>query len=183
MMTRFVDYYQLLNLHTTASSEEIQAALSTAEARLRDNQFPSPQEAREFEGMLSRARTVLGDENNRMMYDILGKDITAEDAVNVSAPAAPIFEPSAQDVFPDEGVLKQSKTPSKPDSEKAFEHLCEELDRKADRLRQMDEENKGASRRRFSMRRALIVWFGFLFITLAGYYVFSTQFKVISPFN
>lgn len=146
-MGRFVDYYALLNLQTTASPDEVDAALAAAEIRLRNNHFLSPMEAQDFARKLSRARVVLGDENNRMTYDILGKDVTEGIAEKIpvpevaqpgqkSSPAEPFPEPPA--LSSDAEAFARMTAQPKPDPDRAFGRLCEDLDRKAERLKEME---------------------------------------------
>ena len=155
-ISRFVDYYAILNVSATASLEEIERALAAAFERLQGNGMLEPADRDEQSRMLSRARTVLCDEQNRMMYDILGKDITTDEIpVEQSKPSTPavsaqapvLSEPQpAPDNPTVESVADRPKTQSELDAEMAYKRLCAELDLKAERLQRMEVEEKKSFR-------------------------------------
>gem|GEM_PF-6996137 len=119
---RFVDYYSILGIPATATSDEILTALSSAETHLREGGPHAAGTERAI--LLRRARKVLCDEQHRMMYDIMGKDVTVDEP--------PAAQPAPR---------------RKLDSERALAGIDEELAKKAEHLQMMDKEKKQKARR------------------------------------
>ncbi|NVB40925.1 DnaJ domain-containing protein [Pseudenhygromyxa sp. WMMC2535] len=65
----FVDYYELLEVDPRASSQEIKAAYRACMVRDHADQNPGDQQAQERMILLTRAKQVLLDEHQRLVYD------------------------------------------------------------------------------------------------------------------
>ncbi len=176
-MGRFIDYYAILNLPATASAEEIEKALGAEGGRLRDNVGLSPADRDERLRFLSRARTVLCDEQNRMMYDIMGKDVSADESwvspenqavmpasaaspispAASSSPETPTIPAEAPMVPANAPVPDHPKTQRELDAEMEFKRLSMELQLRAERLQEGkgDDKNKPFFRTRFGR---IVIW-------------------------
>lgn len=183
-MNRLVDYYAILNVSVTASPETIRRALDAAAARLAEGAgYDSAAGRDERQRLLSRARTVLCDEQNRMMYDILGKDVTADEIAAeehgavAPPPVPPVLHASlGQRAVPAAPAGERPKTQRELDAEAAYERLCAELDRKAERLRMAEEERGGAFRRTRMGRARAMGAFGFLIAVVFTCVFFASSF-------
>lgn len=180
-MTRLVDYYAILNVSTTASLGDIQRALGAASERLAQGAAAGA-DRDEALRLLSRARTVLCDDQNRMMYDILGEDVTANEP---AAPPAPlVFSPPpipqaeevSADILPIDPVPAQPMTQSQRAAEAEYKRLCAELEWKARRLRAAD----GRVKKSFistRMGRVLITLCVSIIFTSLSYFVVEFFFR------
>lgn len=145
----------MLNLPATASAEEIERALDAEDARLRENTALPPVDRDERQRMLARARMVLCDEQNRMMYDIMGKDVSADESwiapesrAVVPAPAPPSISP-APPASPESAVHPagvpapdRPKTQRELDAEMELKRISMELQLRAERLHEGEGEKK-----------------------------------------
>ena len=140
MIGRFVDYYSILGIPATATSVEILTALSAAETHLGEAGLHAAGTERAI--LLRRARKVLCDEQHRMMYDIMGKDVTADEPVEAFAPSEALPEDRAY-----REPAAQLASRRRLDYERALAGIDEELAKKAEHLRMMDKEKKQKAKR------------------------------------